>query len=54
MDNKNSYFALSVEIPELGEEYGISYEIDNNVDLILNGMDVSTQICKFEKRRKKK
>ena len=53
-DNKNSYFALSIEIPKLITEYEIEEEISNNVDLILSGMDVSTQVCKFQKKDNEK
>lgn len=50
IDNKNSYFALSVDIPKEFKNFGNPQEIDNRIDLVLSSMNVDSDVAKFEKK----
>ena len=49
-DNKNSYFAIAVNIPLNFKRFEKIDKIDNKIDLVLSGMSSTSDVARFEKR----
>lgn len=49
-DNKNSYFAIAVNIPLNFKQFEKVDKIDNKIDLVLSGMNSTSDVARFEKR----